>query len=103
MAKIKHPQTGEICILSESPSMTNLDCMRQALTNAIAQRMHKHIKPHPDAIDIDDVIVEREGWLTEEELRACAYVIASHDNVMEDPSFNLAKAYRVEAQKRNVV
>lgn len=96
MAKIKHPQTGEICNLSESPSMTNLDRMRQALTNAIAQRMHKHIKPHPDAIDVDDVIVEREGWLTVEELMAAAYI-----NVREigaDPY-----GCFVEAAKRNVV
>lgn len=96
MAKIKHPQTGEICILSDSPSMTNLDCMRQALTNAIAQRMHKHIKPHPEAIDIDDVIVEREGWLTVEELMAASYINAREIGADTYDCF-------VEAAKRNVV
>lgn len=84
-------------------AMTHLDRMRQALTNAIAQRIHKHIKPHPHAIDEDDIIVEREGWITEDELRAAAYVIASNDNLIEAPEYDLARAYRSEAQKRNAI
>lgn len=83
--------------------MTNLDRQRQALTLAIAKRMHRHIKPHPHAIDDDDIIVEREGWITEDELRAAAYVIASNDNLIEAPGYDLARAYRSEAQKRNAI
>ena len=77
-------------------SMTQLDRMRQALTNAIAQRMHKHIKPHPHAIDEDDVIVEREGWLTVEEIMVAAYINAREIGADPYDCFT-------EAAKRNVV
>lgn len=96
MKTIKHPQTGEDCFLSDHPVMTQLDRMRQALTDAIAQRIHKHIKPHPHAIDEDDVIVEREGWLTVEEIMAATYINAREIGADPYECFT-------EAAKRNVV
>lgn len=55
--------------------MTRLDWMLKTLSETIAVRMHKHISLAPDAIEEDDIVVAREGWLTEEDLLAAVHIL----------------------------
>lgn len=82
--------------LSPREPMTHLDRMLKELTLSIARRMHKHISVAPDAIDDGDIIVEREGWLTIEEIMAATYINAREIGAEPYECFT-------EAAKRNVV
>lgn len=83
-------------------SMTDLDRKRQALTLAFARKMHKYTKEAPDAIDEDDIMVEREGWLSEDDLRAAAWV-AMQDCTDFDRYIGFPKECELAALRRNVI
>lgn len=79
--------------LSPYASMTRLDWMLKSLSETIAVRMHKHISIAPDAIDDGDIIVEREGWLTEEDLLAAAHIL-KECGIPHSPEDSLVAALR---------
>lgn len=81
-------------------SMTHFDSMRKNLTEAIARRIHKHIKPDPMALDEDDIILEREGWLTKEEMKAAVAILYEEHNYGDEIDLEDCIS---EAQKRNVL
>lgn len=90
-------------------SMTYEEKMRKKLSEAIVKRIHKHIKPDPDGFDEDDVLLDREGWLTMDELKAAAHVVFSDifgrntSANPEDLTVSVLSECEAEAQKRGVI